>query len=90
MNTRGFLPARLGVVRILEVALILISLNHYVTTAKASSNQQSQRNSGVPLQISNVSVDRAPFVGQVTTLSISISSTNNEPDVTFMMDTLES
>ena len=44
---------------------------------------------GVPLQITNVSVSPEPIVGQVVTLTVEIMSTNDEPDVTFTLTTLE-
>lgn len=44
---------------------------------------------GVPLQITNVSVSPEPVVGQIVTLNVEIMSTNDEPDVTFTVNTLE-
>jgi len=45
---------------------------------------------GQPLQITNVSVSPEPVVGQIVTLDVEIMSTDDEKDVTFTLDTLES
>lgn len=44
---------------------------------------------GVPLQITHVSVSPEPIVGQIVTLEVQIMSTRDEADVTFTLDMLE-
>jgi len=43
-----------------------------------------------PLHITNVSVSPNPIVGQVVTLEVEVTADNDEPNVTFTVDTLES
>ena len=43
-----------------------------------------------PLHITDVSVSPEPKVGEIVTLEVEIMTDNDEPDVTFTVDTLES
>jgi hypothetical protein len=43
-----------------------------------------------PLQITYVSVSPEPVVGEIVTLMVEVTADNDEPDVTFTVDTLES
>jgi hypothetical protein len=62
--------------------LLAASLAAFLLSACTSSGQ--------PLHITNVSVFAEPSVGEIVTLQVEIMADNDEPDVTFTVDTLES